>query len=120
METQTKKRMEHEAEAGAGGAIAGAVIGSFAGPPGAVVGAVVGAAAGAIAVAIAEHESASVSARNAELDRAIGVTDGEIGAPNLEHPPESRKAVHFPAPQDEAPVAAAPVDEDSWFEPPPS
>ncbi len=72
---------------GAVGAIAGAVLGAIAGPPGAVVGAIVGGAVGAIAgrtSSTEEHRSDDV---DQELDEEIGVTSGDIGAPNLEHPP---------------------------------
>jgi hypothetical protein len=72
---------------GAVGAISGAVLGGLAGPPGAVAGALIGAAMGALSsmafVKVAtEHEK-----HDEKLDRDIGITEGDIGAPNLHHPP---------------------------------
>jgi hypothetical protein len=69
------------------GAASGAAIGSFAGPPGAIAGAILGGAAGAAAGAALERSNERRSFHDRELDEAIGVTSGEIGAPNLEHPP---------------------------------
>jgi hypothetical protein len=83
----SKVRHEHEAEAGVAGALAGAAIGAIAGPPGALVGAVVGGAFGAGAAAALEKNSADESVRTAELDAEIGISGGDLGAPNLEHPP---------------------------------
>lgn len=81
------KRFEHEAAAAAAGAVAGAVIGAVAGVPGAIVGALLGASAAALAEGGAEKGGAAREAEDAELDRLIGVSGGELGAPNLEHPP---------------------------------
>jgi hypothetical protein len=128
MTKQMKARVA-QLEAGAGGALTGAVAGSFGGAPGAAVGAVIGAAAGVIAVLVGEREGASSSARDAELDREIGVTEGVIGAPNLDHPPVSSGAyyphatVGAPAapesagspPTNEALTSLAPEEPDSWF-----
>ena len=86
----TKKKEDralHEAEGGAAGAIAGAVIGAVAGPPGAVVGALVGAGVGALAGLAADSGAAESDAKDAALDLEIGVSEGELGAPNLKHPP---------------------------------
>jgi len=85
--TEKKGRREHEAEGGAAGAVAGGVLGAVGGPPGVVAGAVIGAAAGALAGFAADRESAARETEEAKLDREIGVSDGELGAPNLEHPP---------------------------------
>jgi hypothetical protein len=82
-----KRRIEHEAEGVASGAIAGAVFGSIAGPPGMVAGAVLGGAAGAITGAVLDREHSRKAARTRVVDAEIGVSDGELGAPNLEHPP---------------------------------
>ncbi len=84
---ENRKRHEYEVEGGAGGAIAGAAFGGLAGPPGIAAGAVIGAAVGAIIGAVTEHESISESANDSKLDREIGVSEGELGAPNLKHPP---------------------------------
>jgi outer membrane lipoprotein SlyB len=83
-------RMEHEAEAGALGALGGAVAGAGAGLPGALVGAAVGAIAGAIAGAALDSADSDRSARTRKLDAEIGVSGGDLGAPNLLHPPERR------------------------------
>jgi phage tail tape-measure protein len=84
---EKKKRHEREAEGAAGGAIAGAALGAVAGPPGVAVGAVFGAAAGAMAGAVSADKAASREAEERRLDKEIGVMSGELGAPNLEHPP---------------------------------
>ena len=42
-----KRRHQHEAEGGLGGALAGAALGAIAGPPGAAAGAVIGGLVGA-------------------------------------------------------------------------
>ncbi len=86
------KKLEHEAEGGAGGAVAGAILGAVAGPPGAVVGAILGAAAGALAGLAIDRGTTENEAVDAGLDEAIGVSGGEMGAPNLEHPPATRGA----------------------------
>lgn len=69
------------------GVAAGAALGAFGGPAGVVAGAVVGSAVGAV-LAIAHnrqmHRDQEVDDR---LDADIGVIDGQIGAPNLKHPP---------------------------------
>jgi hypothetical protein len=83
----SKRRHEHEAEAGAGGAIAGASMGAIAGPPGALVGAAIGGAVGALAGALLDRSSTERATREDELDREIGVSGGDLGSPNLEHPP---------------------------------
>jgi phage tail tape-measure protein len=87
-----KRRHMHEAEGGVAGAVAGATMGSVAGPPGAVVGAVIGGVVGAAAGAILDEKSLEYATHEQKLDEEIGVTSGEIGAPNLEHPPEANVA----------------------------
>jgi hypothetical protein len=82
-----KKRVERELEGGGAGALAGATMGAFAGPPGMLAGAVVGALAGAAAGLAVEKGDESRAADDRELDREIGVSEGELGAPNLKHPP---------------------------------
>jgi hypothetical protein len=77
----------HEAEGVASGAAAGAVLGAAAGPAGAVAGALIGAAAGAAAASALEKDAARKAAHARELDEEIGVTGGDLGAPNLKHPP---------------------------------
>lgn len=83
----TAHRTEHEVEGAASGALAGGVVGAAAGPAGIVTGAVVGGIAGAIAAAVMDQEASRRAARNRELDATIGVSEGDLGAPNLQHPP---------------------------------
>jgi hypothetical protein len=96
VKTKSKKQVraslmhEREAEGGAGGAIAGAALGAVAGPPGIIAGAVLGGLVGAIAGAAVERGAERASDRTRELDQVIGVMGGDLGAPNLEHPPATR------------------------------
>jgi phage tail tape-measure protein len=88
----SKKKWGHrEREAGGGvaGALAGAAVGAIAGPPGVAVGAVLGAVAGSLAEFAIERDSAANEAENDKLDAEIGVSGGELGAPNLKHPAAS-------------------------------
>jgi hypothetical protein len=86
MHRETKrKHIERELEASAGGAVAGAAIGAFAGPPGAIAGAVIGAMAGAVVDFEMRRESAFKAERDRLLDKEIGVSGGDLGAPNLVH-----------------------------------
>jgi hypothetical protein len=81
----------HAEAAGAiGGEVVGAVVGSMAGPPGAIAGMVIGAAAGAMVGKIIDEEAERKSFHDGELDKEIGVSSGELGAPNLKHPPATR------------------------------
>jgi Glycine zipper len=82
-----KGRLAHEAEGAASGAVAGAALGSAAGPPGIVAGAILGGVAGAVTGAVLDREGKRKGSRDRELDAEIGVSGGELGAPNLEHPP---------------------------------
>jgi phage tail tape-measure protein len=91
-----KRHMLHEAEGVASGAIAGAVLGASAGPPGILAGVIVGGAAGAIAAEVLDRDQVRSEARTRELDREIGVTEGDIGAPNLRHPPATIGAYSLP------------------------
>jgi hypothetical protein len=81
------KRIVHEIEGAAGGAVAGAVGGAIAGPAGVVAGAVLGGLAGAAAESALEEAELRRGSRARELDAQIGLTGGDLGAPNLEHPP---------------------------------
>lgn len=81
------RRIEHEAEGAASGAFVGAVVGAAAGPAGVAAGAVIGGIAGALAGAVLDRDSAEHAARTRELDAVIGVSEGDLGAPNLKHPP---------------------------------
>ena len=68
------------------GAMAGAALGSVAGPPGAIVGAIIGGAVGVIAGRTGSNDEHIADDADQELDEEIGVTSGDIGAPNLKHP----------------------------------
>jgi phage tail tape-measure protein len=85
-EAASKLLHEHEAEASVAGALGGAAMGAIAGPMGAVAGAIIGGALGAGSVAALASSAEDDKARNDALDAAIGVSEGEIGAPNLDHP----------------------------------
>jgi hypothetical protein len=85
----TLLRIQREAEGGAMGAIGGAVVGAGAGMPGALAGAVIGGIAGAIAGAAVDSETGVRTAHTKKLDAEIGVSGGDLGAPNLDHPPSS-------------------------------
>lgn len=88
LKEQDARRARYEMSAGAVGAVAGAGFGGiFAGPAGAAAGAVVGAAMGAATGWAVEMRAKDEAVRDRRLDREIGVVDGEIGAPNLQHPP---------------------------------
>jgi uncharacterized protein YcfJ len=83
-------RLGHEAEASAFGALVGAIVGAGAGMPGVIAGTVFGAIVGALAGAVVDRDASRRAAHTRELDAEIGVTSGEIGAPNLAHPPSHR------------------------------
>jgi hypothetical protein len=84
---KTKSHHGLAATEAAAGAVAGAAIGSIAGPPGAIAGALIGGALGAAAGIAVESATRAHDAADAKLDEAIGVYGGDLGAPNLEHPP---------------------------------
>jgi hypothetical protein len=84
---RASKRVAHEAEGAAAGAIACAALGAAAGPPGAMAGAIIGGVVGAVTGAAVDTQSAVDTAEERKLDEQIGVMGGEIGAPNLKHPP---------------------------------
>jgi hypothetical protein len=85
-----RQRVAHEAEGATAGALAGAALGSAAGPPGIAAGAVIGGVAGVISGAVLDSESSRQASRSRELDAQIGVSEGDLGAPNLKHPPAKR------------------------------
>jgi hypothetical protein len=103
------KRLEHQSEGAAAGALAGALVGAAAGPPGAIAGAILGGAAGAMAGGAMDGQAVADAAHTRQLDATIGVSGGEMGAPNLEHPPArigaySSASVGVGASSDEAPA----------------
>ena len=77
----------HETEGGLVGAFAGAAVGAIGGPPGVIAGAVIGAAAGALSGVAMDAAIEERDAEDAAFDRDIGVTEGDLGAPDLLHPP---------------------------------
>lgn len=87
MKARKRKQVTHALEGAAGGAAAGAAVGAVAGPVGAGVGAVLGGTVGAVAEAVLERREQIARSRDEQLDEEIGVTDGDLGAPNLKHPP---------------------------------
>jgi hypothetical protein len=82
-----KEVLEREAAGALGGAAAGAAVGAIAGPPGAAAGVVLGAAAAVLAERAAGREAEKRAREDARLDAEIGVSGGDLGAPNLRHPP---------------------------------
>lgn len=71
------------------GVLAGASLGAFAGPVGALAGAIGGSIVGAV-LAIGHNRQMHWDAEEEErIDRELGIIDGDIGAPNLSHPPPS-------------------------------
>jgi hypothetical protein len=82
----------HEAEGAAVGALGGAGLGIMAGPPGIAAGAVIGAVAGTLTAWAQDSNSADVEANDERLDATIGVSGGDLGVPDLEHPPAIRGA----------------------------
>jgi hypothetical protein len=103
-------RLAHEAEGAASGAMAGTVLGAAAGPPGMIAGAVIGAAAGAMAGAVLDTQAAKEALRTRELDAQIGVSGGNIGAPNLQHPPAKVGAFSGASVGAAAPSGGAPAE----------
>lgn len=93
---EDRRRHEHEFEGAVAGALVGVAGGAIAGPPGMIAGAVIGGVVGALAAMALETETVLRAERDRELDDVIGVTDGDIGAPNLEHPPP-RSASYSPS-----------------------
>jgi hypothetical protein len=73
--------------AGVAGAVGGAAMGVLAGPPGIAAGAIIGGAVGVLAAMAYEASSAEEAAAERQLDAELGISEGDIGAPNLEHPP---------------------------------
>jgi hypothetical protein len=80
------RRHRHEAEVGLAGAIAGAAMGAMAGPPGAAAGAVIGGLVGALGSSALDANAVELATTNRRLDRELGISGGDIGAPNLRHP----------------------------------
>jgi outer membrane protein with glycine zipper len=86
-EETRKKELTREAAGAVAGAAAGAAIGAIGGPPGLAAGAAIGAVAGAMAEKAVGRDQDKSARNDARLDAEIGVSGGELGAPNLRHPP---------------------------------
>ena len=86
VEKKKHQHVVHDAEGATSGAVAGAVVGAAAGPPGIVAGAIIGAVAGALTAEVMETDGERTAAHDRELDEEIGVSGGDLGAPNLKHP----------------------------------
>jgi len=78
------------------GAVTGAIVGLAGGPPGVIAGGVLGAAAGIIAGKVLDQQGQRRDARDAQLDKEIGVTTDEIGLGDarLSEPPPSEAEQH--------------------------
>ncbi len=74
------------------GAVTGAVAGVVAGPPGIVLGGAVGAVLGTLAGAVLDRESHAADRHDRELDEAIGVIGGDLGAKEAARAPFSANA----------------------------
>jgi hypothetical protein len=83
----SKAEIKREAVGAVAGAAAGAAVGAMVGPLGMAAGAAIGAAAGALEERALGRDAERHAAEEARLDEEIGVSGGEIGAPNLRHPP---------------------------------
>ncbi|HYJ11392.1 MAG TPA: hypothetical protein VEX18_20355 [Polyangiaceae bacterium] len=70
--------------AAVGGGGLGAVV---AGPVGLAVGVIVGAGVGGLAAWALQGHEQEAAERDSQLDIEIGVVEGDIGAPGLDHPP---------------------------------
>jgi hypothetical protein len=69
------------------GAVAGAALGAVGGPPGIVAGGIVGTALGVIAGVGLDNAEYAHDVHDRELDDAIGVTSGDLGAASPDAPP---------------------------------
>ncbi|HVU05482.1 MAG TPA: hypothetical protein VHE30_27230 [Polyangiaceae bacterium] len=69
------------------GAASGVILGALAGSPGMLVGGAVGAAIGALASLPFGGKAAADAAHDGKLDRDLGISEGDVGAPNLPHLP---------------------------------
>jgi hypothetical protein len=83
---QREPHVARDTEGVAAGMVVGGAVGAIAGPPGIVAGAIIGGAAGAVAAVALERDADRQATRTRELDAEIGVSGGDLGAPNLKHP----------------------------------
>jgi outer membrane lipoprotein SlyB len=80
------RRVTREAEGGASVGLVGAMVGAAAGPPGMIAGAILGSVVGALAGAVVDDDASRQALQTRKLDAEIGVSGGDLGAPNLAHP----------------------------------
>jgi hypothetical protein len=89
---KTEAHIVRDTEGVAAAMVVGGVVGAIAGPPGIVAGAIIGGAVGAVAAVALEGNADREETRERKLDAEIGVSGGELGAPNLKHPPATTGA----------------------------
>ncbi|MDF2692103.1 MAG: Universal stress protein family [Labilithrix sp.] len=75
-----ERGFEHVTTSTLAGAVSGIAVGAIGGPPGAILGGIVGTAVGLMAGSALEMGEETAVAHDAELDDAIGVTRGPLGA----------------------------------------
>jgi uncharacterized membrane protein YdjX (TVP38/TMEM64 family) len=80
------------------GILAGAALGAFAGPVGLLAGAIAGSAVGVVLAVGHNRQMYLESLEEERYDREMGIIGGDIGAPNLRHPPPTTHAIHFNPP----------------------
>jgi hypothetical protein len=83
----TPPKVHAEEAATLAGEIAGALLGSAAGPVGTLAGMVIGALAGTVVGAGMDADAEQKHAHERELDEAIGVQGGDLGAAKPGAPP---------------------------------
>jgi outer membrane lipoprotein SlyB len=83
-----RRRRGYEVTLGLLGALGGGGLGLVvAGTAGLGVGIVLGGAAAALGAWATQRQEQEMAERDSQLDIEIGVDDGDIGVPGLEHPP---------------------------------
>ena len=91
------RRHRREMAVGTIGVLGGAGMGAIAaGPPGALAGALLGAAAGALTAWSSEANAVDFGPNDPDFEAEIGVSEGELAVPDLEHPP-ARLGVRAPS-----------------------
>jgi hypothetical protein len=82
------RRQLHRVQGGMVGGLTGAGLGLLAGGPvGAIAGLAIGGAVGALTAWALDANAVEAAWHDQQLDADIGVTNGDLGSPNLEHPP---------------------------------
>ena len=78
------------------GVFAGIALGAYAGPAGAIAGAVIGGLVGMVLAFGHNRQMHTDAVEEERVDRELGIIDGDIGAPNLLHPPPSIGGLYHP------------------------